>query len=94
MDVVLANYQAITATEGWKRVAESPALLQECLQAAIGGGSSAAAAADAAGPEQMTVSDLRRALEIKGGDCDGPRELLMKRLRDPDEGPRKKARTE
>jgi hypothetical protein len=94
MDVVLANYKAVKATEGWKKVAESNGLLQECLQAFVDGGSGAAAAADADPNQSMTVSDLRRALEIKGLDCDGPRELLEKRLLEPDEGARKKARTE
>ena len=91
MDVVLANYKAVTATEGWKKVAESNGLLQECLQASV---DAAAAATDADPNQSMTVSDLRRALEIKGLDCDGPRELLEKRLLEPDEAARKKARTE
>ena len=85
MDVVLANLQAVMATDGWKKVAESPALLQECLQAAVAG-SGAAASND---PKSMRVSDLRRALEMEGGDCDGSRELLEKRLLEP----RKRART-
>ena len=56
-------------------------------------GSSAAAASD--DPSRMRVSELRRTLEGKGGDCDGSRELLEKRLREPaDEAPRKKARAE
>jgi hypothetical protein len=80
--------------EGWKSVAESPALLQECFQAAMGAGGRAAAAADADPEQSMTVSDLRRALEAKGGDCDGSRELLEKRLLEHGEGPRKKARAE
>ena len=85
MDVVLANLQEVMATDGWKKVAESPALLQECLQAAVAG-SAAAASND---PKSMRVSDLRRALEMEGGDCDGSRELLEKRLLEP----RKRART-
>ena len=91
-DTVLANFEAVTATEGWKQVAESPGLLQECLKAsATSGSSSAAAAASGDDPNNMTVSELRRALEGKGLDCDGSRELLEKRLRGPaEEAPRKK----
>ena len=61
MDVVVAKLQEVMATKGWKRVAESPALLQECLQDATTGGSSAAAAASD-DPKSMRVSELRRTL--------------------------------
>ena len=90
MDVVVAKFQEVMATKGWKRVAESPALLQECLQDATTGGSSAAAASD--DPKSMRVSELRRTLESRGLDPDGPRELLGKRLLPEAGASRKRAR--
>ena len=83
-DVCVANLQAVMATEGWQKVDESNKLLREVLQSVGSVASGCTAAVDEDDdPKTMRVVQLRRALEEKGLDCDGPRELLEKRLRDP-----------
>lgn len=93
-DVLVSDLPAVMASEGWKRVAESPALLSECMlhmHSEFSGASAAAAAAAAPGPKSMKVTELRRALEARGLECDGSREMLEQRLLDPPP-PSKKAR--
>lgn len=91
-DVLVSDLPAVMASEGWKRVAESPALLSECMlhmhsEFSLKSG----AAAAAPGPKSMKVTELRRALEARGLECDGSREMLEQRLLDPPP-PSKKAR--
>ena len=93
MEYFVANAQEVMASEGYKQVVESPAIMQEMVAAVVSGNRKRPAdSADANDRDykRMRVPELRRKLDSKSLDVDGSKEMLVSRLEAADEEERKK----
>jgi speckle-type POZ protein len=72
---------AVMDTDGWKRVKESSALLEELFAASCHHRQQNNNPADDATEGQSSVAELRDRLLKRGRDVDGSREMLVKRLK-------------
>ena len=83
MEYFVANAEDVMASEGYKQVAESPAILGEMVGALAAGNKKRSAGSsedDGRDFKRMRVATLRQKLDEKGLDVDGSKEMLVSRL--------------
>ena len=88
MEYFVKNADEVMASEGYKQVTESPAILQEMVAAVVSGSKKRPAdSTDDNGRnyKRMRVAELRQKLASKGMDVDGSKDMLVARLEEADE---------
>ena len=93
MEFFVKNAQAVMASEGFEKVAESPETMREMMSAMALGSKKQPASSDA-DYKRMSVATLRQKLDDKGLDVDGSKEMLVARLEDGDAEAQAEAGTE
>ena len=93
MEYFVTNAQAVMESEGFGQVKESPAIMAELMAVALGGSKKRPASSDAdrgGKYKQMRLVEIYRELDLKGLDVEGPKEMLLSRLKAADEEEKKK----
>ena len=83
MEFFVENAQEVMASEGFELVKESPAVMAELMDVALGGSKKrpASSGVDTTRDfKRMRVATLRQKLEEKGLDVDGSKAMLVSRL--------------
>lgn len=87
MDFFVENAQEVMASDGFAQVKESPAVMAELMELALGGSKKRPAESpDAKSKDykRMRVATLRQKLDEKGLDVDGSKEAIISRLEKSD----------
>lgn len=83
MEYFVANADDVMSSEGYKQVAESPAIMGEMMAAVVAGNKKRSAGSldnDGRDYKRMRVATLRKKLDDKKLDVDGSKEMLISRL--------------